>query len=599
MIDPELKERVREAADIVEIIGESVALKRVGTSYRGPCPFHQGKGPNFSVSPSHRTYHCFVCGESGDVYSFLQKHLGLDFPSALRSVAQRSGIDIPDIDTRRAGPDPREPLWEALSVAAEFFRRHLWDDPGGEPARAYLASRQIDREAAERFGLGYAPADGAAMRAHLGTLGFDDARLLEAGLLHVPEGKDEPRVRFRRRLIFPIFDAASHTVGFGGRLLGAGEPKYLNSPESPVFAKRTLLYGFNWAKLSIRRESRVILVEGYFDLLRLVLAGIEAVVAPLGTALTPEQATMLARQSKQVFLLYDSDEAGLKATFRAGDELLRHGVRVRVATLPAGDDPDSFVAARGRAAMEAELDRALDIFDRKVQFLERGGWFGDLDHKRRAIDKMLPTIRATADPIMQDLYVGRLSEASGVAVDVLWREVRGASAAGAAAPQSPIKAPGKAARKAPGKAAPAERAIIRSIVVVRSKIDEVAERLEPNEIRDPRCRAIYEALLKLGADATIEELSGELDEDAVVLLQEMLVEGSMGGDPGREIADSLATLRNREFTERLAAIDREMVVASNEQKNELMAEKARIMTEVRALGGRGYATYGKSRPRAS
>jgi DNA primase len=600
VIDPELKERVREAADIVEIIGESVPLKRVGTSYRGPCPFHQGKGPNFSVSASHRSYHCFVCGESGDVFSFLQKHLGMDFPAALRSVGQRVGIEIPEFDAgRRAGPDPREPMWEVLGVAAEYFRHVLWNEPDGEAARAYLASREIDRGSADRFGLGYAPADG--FRAHMATLGFDDQRLVAAGLMHPPEAEGGARVRFRRRLIFPIFDPASHVVGFGGRLLGPGEPKYLNSPESPVFAKRTLLYGFNWAKSSIRRDLRVILVEGYFDLLRLVMAGIEAVVAPLGTALTPEQATMLARQTKQVFLLYDSDEAGLKATFRAGDELLRHGVRVRVATLPEGEDPDSFVAAHGRLPMEMELDKALDIFDRKIQFLERGGWFGDLDHKRRAIDKMLPTIRATTDPITQDLYVGRLSEVSGVATDVLWREVRGAVAEPAPttslAKVTVTRSAGSA--KVMARVSPAERAIVQAVVIARSLLDAVAERLAPEGIRDARCRAIYAALLQAGPDATVDELVELLPGDAVELLQAMMLEGSTGADPKRVISDSLTQLRTRELKERAAAIDRQMAVASDAQKNDLMKEKARIMAEVKALGGRGYATYGKSRPRAS
>jgi DNA primase len=611
MIDPELKERVRESSDIVEIIGQHVKLKRVGTSYRGPCPFHHGKDPNFSVSPTNHTYHCFVCHEKGDVFSFLQKHLGYDFPTALRAVARHSGIDVPEQqDVRRAGPDPREPIWEVLGAAVELFRATLWDDPAGAPARDYLARRAVDRATADRFSLGYATGDAASIRGRFEALGYTDERLAEAGLLIMPESggdgeaasRPEPRLRFRRRLMFPIFDASSRPVGFGGRLLGPGEPKYLNSSESPVFAKRSLLYGYNWAKLAIRRDGHVLLVEGYFDLLRLVAAGIDAVVAPLGTALTQEQATLLARHTKQVFLVYDSDSAGLKATFRAGDELLRHGLRVRVVTLPDGDDPDTFVAAHGKGAMDAELDRALDVFDRKVQVLERAGWFGDLDRKRTAIDKTLPTIRAAVDPITRSLYVARLSEASGVPEATLLREVADSAPVPAPStapvepptPQRPATRPTRTAQQ-PGVSA--ERALVGTVVVVRSLLDMVAEKIDATALRDPSCRAIFEALLRAGPDATVDELAATLTPEAIALLQTMLADGTMGADPARVIDDSLAHLRVRALRERLDEIERTMRLASDGEKNGLMAEQTRIMAEVRALKGRGFSTYGKSRRR--
>jgi DNA primase len=619
MFDPDLKERVRESADIVEIIGEHVKLKRVGTSFRGPCPFHQGKDPNFSVSPTHHSYHCFVCQESGDVFSFLQKHLGFDFPMALRTVARRVGIEVPTADAHRSGPDPREPVREALAAAAEFYRWTLWEDAAGAAARDYLDSRGVDRALADRFGIGYA-SGAPATRAHLSALGITDDRLVAAGLLVAPEDGGEPRLRFRRRLIFPIFDGASHPVGFGGRLIGPGEPKYLNSPESAVFTKRSLLYGYNWAKLAIRRDGRVLLVEGYFDLLRLVAAGIDAVVAPMGTALTTEQAALLARHTKQVVLMYDSDGPGLKATFRAGDELLRHGLRVRVVTLPDGDDPDTFVRAHGRAALDAALDGALDLFDRKVQVLERTGWFGDLDRKRTAIDKALPTIRAARDPILRELYVARLSEVSGVPVATLLREVAsaepGASSAGASpAPVAPERARtgvrdrtaeraeravasgrrGERRRSATDVGAGAERALVRTVLTARGTLERVAEQVDPATIRDARYRAIYEALLAAGADATMDAVAAPLAPDAIAALQGMLAEGTMDAEPAQAIADSVARLRVRALVERLAAIDRTMIVATDAEKDELLGEKTRIMAEVRALQGRGFATYGKSR----
>jgi DNA primase len=375
VIPDEEIERVRESADIVAIVSEFVTLKRMGSGFRGPCPFHQGTHRNFSVDQRRKRYHCFVCGEGGDVFTFLQKRLGIDWPTSVRMVAEKSGIELREVQTRREGPDPREPLWEVNAAAQEYFQRVLWQETSGAAAREYLTARDVTRSVADRFGLGFAPRDLGAMRGHLAVLGFDDARLLEAGLVMRREESGDLRPRFRSRLIFPIFDVTNKVVGFGGRLIAPGEPKYLNSADSPAFAKGKLLYGLNWARHSIRRADRVLLVEGYFDLVRLVSAGIEEVVAPLGTALTPDQAELIVRHSKQVFLLYDGDRAGLKATFRAGDELLRVGASVRVVTLPDGDDPDSFVRRHGKDAMERQLGQAIDVFERKIQLLQRGGWF--------------------------------------------------------------------------------------------------------------------------------------------------------------------------------------------------------------------------------
>ena len=341
MIPDDDVERVREAADIVSIIGESVSLKRAGTTFRGPCPFHGGKNPNFSVDPRRRIYHCFKCGESGDVFTYLRKRYGMDWPTSVRHVADHSGVVIREVSSRREGPDPREALWEVNAVAEEWFRRTLGEDTAGAPAREYLSQRDVGMDIAERFGLGFAPRDGH-LRAHLATMGFDDARQLEAGLLVKREDSDELRPRFRGRLMFPIYDASGRVAGFGGRVIGAGEPKYLNSPETIAFTKGRMLYGLNWSRNAIRKADRVLLVEGYFDLVRLVVAGVEEVIAPLGTALTTEQAALIVRHSKNAFLVYDSDKAGLKATFRAADELLRHGASVRVVTLPTGEDPDTF-----------------------------------------------------------------------------------------------------------------------------------------------------------------------------------------------------------------------------------------------------------------
>jgi DNA primase len=594
VIPDEVVERVREESDIVSIVGEFVKLKRAGKDFRGPCPFHHGKNANFTVFPTGG-YKCFVCGEAGDVFTFVQKHLGLDFVESVKWVGARSGVEVKEIARRAAEADPREPLWEVNATAAAFFRAQLWENEDGKVARDYLASRGLTRTDADRFELGYAPRDVDAMRAALSTLGFGDDRQLAAGLLVVREDRPQPRPRFRQRLIFPIADAAGHTVGFGGRVLGEGEPKYLNSAESDVFAKRTLLYGMNWAKQSIRKADRVIVVEGYFDAIRLVLAGANEVVAPLGTALTEQQVALLRKYTKNVFLLYDSDQAGLKATFRAGDALLAGGAMVRVITLPDGDDPDTFVARVGAEGFERAAGQSLDVFDRKIQILERGGWFGDLRRKRQAIDRLLPTIRATADPLTRDLYVSRTSEVAGVSREELERELR-ATPRRRALEESPAETgapPAGAAvrvRRAERRrdhgagGARAERELVRVLLHERRYIATAASQIDASLFTDPAYHAIFLGLTSHGMQATIDELAATLDEDATEMLEELL--GEHGGlDHADEVARaSINAMLARGLSARLTEIDRLLPLADSAMKDELIREKGQLAAGIKALG---------------
>jgi DNA primase len=598
MIPDEVVEQVRDSADIVQIVGEYVNLKRQGTDFRGPCPFHQGTHRNFSVSPKKRMYYCFVCHEGGDVFHFLQKRLGVEWPAAVKMVGEKSGIEVKEVDTRREGPDPREPLWEVNANAASYFQKFLWDDPLGAQARDYLTQRDISREVADQFNIGFAPREIGLLRNYMGTLGFDEARLAGAGLLVQGEDGSEPRPRFRGRLMFPILDSMGRNIAFGGRLLGPGEPKYLNSPESMVFSKGKTLYGLNWAKNDIRREDQVLVVEGYFDAIRLMAAGATTVVAAMGTALTDAQAAALRKLTKNVFLLYDSDKAGLQATFRSGDELLRQGVSVRVVTLPDGDDPDTFVKAHGAAALTARLKDAIDVFERKIQLLERAGMFSELQKKRRALDRLLPTVRATSDEIMRDLYLSRASEVSGVAREVLERELRGKPTPVVSVSSSPPPAPSASPRISPAarvrrgerraqhaeRGASAERELIRAILLNRSRIEQIAEKLGEQSIRDPQYRAIYRALIAADPDSTIEEVTANLDEETIETVEDILAEGANQIDPERTLGDSFATLRARDLDRRAAELDRIIPLADGAQKDKLIAEKEAVREELRATG---------------
>jgi DNA primase len=609
MIPDDIVERVREQADIVSIVGELVKLKRSGNSFRGPCPFHQGKDPNFSVSP-RGGYICFVCHEKGDVFSFVQKRLGLDFVEAVKYVGGKSGVEVKEVSRDRpAGPDPRERYWEVNAAAAEFYAKTLWDDPAAAPAREYLAGRSVDRATADQFGIGFAPRDVAPLRAHLEALGFDAARQIEVGLLHVKDEGGEPRARFRQRLMFPIYDPQGRVIAFGGRIIGPGEPKYLNSAESPVFVKGTTLYGLNWAKNAIRRDERVLLVEGYFDCLRLIAAGVESAVAPLGTALTEPQAELIRKYTSTVFLLYDSDKAGLKATFRAGDVLLRQGFKVHVVTLPQGEDPDTFVAAHGREALEAQLGQAIDVFERKIQILQRGGYFADLRRKRLALDRLLPTIREAADPITRGLYLARAADAVGVREDVLQRELsRSRSRRG----DRPVPPPdvteepggdevpphrgGGDRRTASPEGVSAERELLRVLLHRRQFVEEVAESVGVTSFREPRLAQIFQRLVE-GPDDAVDALATALDEDAVQGLNDLLADPGGIDAPARVIQDCLMVLKRRELGDQIDEIDRQLPIADDEQKDELVRRKQQLAGEIKALGGRRWASFGAARAR--
>lgn len=611
MIPDEVVDRVRNETDIVSLIGEFVKLKRVGNSYRGPCPFHHGKNPNFSVTD--RGYNCFKCGESGDVFTFVQKHLGMSFVEAVKLVGEKSGIEVREVARHVEQADPREPIWELNAHAAEFFQAELWDAPEGRVARDYLASRGFSRDDAERFSIGYAPRDSATMRGALRALGFDDERLKAAGLLREKQDKpDELSARFRGRLMIPIHDASARIVGFGGRILGVGEPKYLNSADSPVFSKRQLLYGMHRAKHAARKADRLVIVEGYFDAMRLMLAGIEEVVAPMGTALTEEQAAQIRKYTANVFLLYDSDQAGLKATFKSGDELLARGASPRVITLPDGEDPDTFFAKEGAEGFERAAGEAVDVFERKIQILERGGWFADLHRKRQALDKLLPTIRVTADAFLKDLYIARTVEASGVRRETILDELQGQPRErrrprvateirphddGAppfdddvAEARPPVRRKERRADRQ-SSAVRAERELVRMLLHQRRYLDGAAERIGPDMFADPVYRDIFSVLTAHEHDASVEAIAADLDEEATVVLQELLAEQG-GLDRAEEsVRGSINAMLAREIADRLSEIDRLLPVADGSAEDELILEKKKLLAEMQTFGRQRWKNF--------
>ena len=566
MIPDDVIETVREAADLVGIIGEHVELKRTGADYRGPCPFHGGTHRNFAVIPKKGMFYCFVCHEAGDVFTFFMKKLGMDYPTAVRDVARRVGITIPE-RTGPTGPDPREPLYQAVATAADWYARQLRESPEAEIARKYLESRHVTMEQAQLQGLGYAPR-GAEFLAAMKGLGLREEVLLEAGLLVKREESKNLIPRFRGRLLFPIHDLRSRVVAFSGRVLGDGEPKYLNSPESPVFHKGKLLYNLHVAKHAMRKAERAILVEGQFDVLRVTLAGLEEVVAPLGTGLTEDQAALLQRHTSHVILLYDSDDPGLRATFRAGDELLRHKLRVSVATLPEGEDPDTIVERKGIAALEEALKDSVDVLERKIQILERKGFFGTLPGRRRALDRLLPTIRAAVDPITRELYISRVAEAAGIRKDVLERETGNEKRDTASAPTYPVS-------RVPFPEMPnsAEKSLLLLMLSGEPWRSRVKDAVDSEEFEFEPYRLIFESL--------VDDAPDRLDETAARAYEALQAEGLTDEQATPDIVfeRSVNRLEARRLDREIDRINRSIPFATDDEKAKLATEKLRLAAE--------------------
>lgn len=412
---------VREQTDIVELISQYVSLKHSGANHTGLCPFHSEKSPSFSVNSARQFFHCFGCGVGGDVFSFLMKTEGLAFPDAVRRLAERVGIDL---EERSLSPEEelrerqRERLYRVNEVTAAYFHQLLMENPLGEPARKYMKTRGYGRKAAGEYKIGFALDSWDGLKKHLEEQGFsaDDVRTL--GLIRPGKQGRGDYDLFRGRLIFPVYDLSGRIIAFAGRILDDGKPKYINSPESPIYHKGRILFGLYQARQAMRQSGEVLLVEGYFDQLALYRAGFSQVVATCGTALTADHARLLKRYVQRVILLFDQDPAGKQATFKAMTVLQEEGVPSSVIELPNGEDPDSFIQGEGAEAFRLRLEKArsaMDLFMDDV-LTEAGG---GIEQKVRAAEQIVDKISGLNSELEQDLYLKELAQRSGIDLDQL------------------------------------------------------------------------------------------------------------------------------------------------------------------------------------
>lgn len=416
-ISEEILEKVKEQNDIVDVISESVRLKRSGRNFSGLCPFHNEKSPSFSVSQDKQIYKCFGCGESGNVITFVMKNKNMPFVEAVKYLADRVNITI-ESDKGRISPTAkkRELLYKVNVEAARFFYSNLRLT---KEAKEYFLNRGIKEETIKRFGLGFAKDSWNNLLFHLRKLGFKDDLLLEAGLVSTSERTGNKYDRFRNRVIFPVFDYRGKVIGFGGRVLDDSKPKYLNSPETLVFQKGTNLYGLNFAIKSKMQERYFIIVEGYMDLITLHQYGITNVVASLGTALTTNQARLLRRYADKVIISYDADIAGQAATMRGLDILKDAGFDVRVLSIPQGKDPDEYVRSNGKDAFIKLINGAESLIDYRIKKAEEGINLKDSNDLVR-YGKRVTEILASVNSIEKDVYIKKISENTGIREQTLY-----------------------------------------------------------------------------------------------------------------------------------------------------------------------------------
>ncbi|HVR70182.1 MAG TPA: DNA primase, partial [Vicinamibacteria bacterium] len=431
-------EEVRRSADIVRYISEHVALRKMGTSWKGLCPFHQEKTPSFNVRQEPAVFHCFGCGEGGDVFKFAMLHERVSFPEAVEMVARRFGVPIPETRTSDAGPDRKlkEELLGLIEAAAQHFTRNLWTAPGTR-AREYLLGRGFKKETLERIRAGAAP-DGW-------TNLFDALRgkhsvesLKTAGLVREKEGRGSHYDWFRNRAIFPILSDGGKVIAFGGRALDAAEPaKYMNSPESPVYQKSRTLYGFSWAKDAIRTDGQAVLMEGYLDVARCLEFGIAEAVATCGTALTAGHARLLRRFTDKVVVNFDQDAAGIKAARKSVEVLLEEGLRVHIVELPEGHDPDTFLKAEGAEAYRQRLREAPDFMEWLIRRASLENDLATPAGKAAYLAALLPTLVRLENAVERSAWLSRIAERGALderaAREELRRAVTGAPRPAAAA----------------------------------------------------------------------------------------------------------------------------------------------------------------------
>jgi DNA primase len=572
MIPQNVLDQVQDRCDIVEVIQRVVPLKRAGRGFSAPCPFHSEKTPSFTVSPDKQIFHCFGCGAGGNVFTFVMKYDKLTFPEAVRQLAQQAGILLAEDEEFRKKEDSRQPLYAAVQAAAELFRQALAKTPADAPVKQYIAKRRLTDEALSKFKIGYAP---DAWDTILKSLGRDHGveTLVRAGLLLERGEKTGHYDRFRNRMMFPITDLKGRVIGFGARVLDDSQPKYVNSPESEIYHKGRVLYGFYEGLEAVRRESKVLLVEGYMDVVGCHEAGVEFAAAASGTSLTTEQIRALKRFTSNVTVLFDADKAGESATLRGLDLLVEENCSVHVATLADGHDPDSFVREFGAEKFRAAVDAALPLFDYKYQLLAKRNDARRVEGKVRIAAEMLSTIRRIPNEITKHGYLAELSRRLGVSEDALKVELAKAAPASRAV-ELPQSEAGASPVKPKGPVRTLEKQLLGFLMHSAKYWQSGIERLTVDDFAHDESKFLARMIFEAADWQEIEEkriLNAVQDrESAKLLVSQAAHEVQILEDTDRAFSQCLQSLENEKKEMLLQRLRREMAEAERAKDTDLL-----------------------------
>ena len=581
---PDLVDKVRSAVDIVTLVSETVPLKKAGRKYRGLCPFHSEKTPSFYIDETKQLFYCFGCGAGGDTFKYVMLRESVEFPEALRILARRAGIGLPE---SRTGPraSVRVALLAACKAAAALYHRILFSGDDGDVGRNYLERRGITAATREALHIGYAPDRWDTLKEDLVRQGHRPEVLLAAGLLTRSEDGSKVYDRFRGRIIFPILSLSGDVIGFGGRIVGDGEPKYLNSPETLIYNKREHLYGLHHARQAIKEAGEAIVVEGYLDYASLFQAGVRHVVATLGTSFTDDQASLLRRFAEKVIVNYDTDAAGESATRRSLEKLLAREFAVRVLQIPSGKDPDAFLRSESPEAYRALLDSAPSCFDFMVTSASRGRDLADPSALAAAAREIVPLLAQVPSRLERSRYVGLLAERLGVEDALLLAEMRDALQRGARGGAAPVPVPEAAPRRSV-KLREAEAALVRALVEDGAARSRLVSEIVPADLEGFAVAGIVAriaALEREGAEVSYPALAASLPDRE----QELLARIGLRGEPPpgeKEAVDCLETLRRVRLVREREAIQKEMERTSEPARlSDLMRRKIELSRRIDTL----------------
>ncbi|HUE44335.1 MAG TPA: DNA primase [Candidatus Sulfotelmatobacter sp.] len=574
-------DRVKQQADIVRVIGEYVQLKKAGQNFRGLCPFHSEKSPSFNVHPVRQIYHCFGCGVGGDVFKFVMEMEKCPFPEAIRVVAEKCGIAVPT--PRERSPEERREnqqrtlLIEMHRVAQAFFAKNLENTSEGKVARAYLEDRGLTKAVIEQFGIGYAPSGGDILLCQLKTK-YPDKLLVESGLISRDQNSNRLFDRFRRRITFPIANESGKIVAFGCRALGDDMPKYLNSPETPIYSKSNLLYHLDRAKDALRRSDFAILVEGYMDAIAVARAGISNVVASCGTSLAEPQIKLLSRFTRRVIVNYDPDTAGQTATERSISLLLEHDFEVRVLALPGKADPDKFIREQGKDAYLKVLKESPPYVDYLIARARRM----DLttgEGKRNAVNFLLPYIQKIPNRLLRSEWATRIAQQLRLDEPVLRAELTKAAAERRGEMKVKPELIGRPAK-------PAERRLVRMLAEAEGFRLELAHRIDKGQLHvgleTEKILAALMAVALAGEPVQATEIGAKLEDRDRRVLFEILFEDS--GELTWEEAEScIVALQQRRAERELTEVQRSIEASpAGPELRSLLERKQELMKRLAA-----------------